>query len=161
MGYCFSGVFVVFCVLPLQFRVQACVRTTCAPRCSPCLAYTDATRKESGAAPREGTGSQNPNSPCRRYGSGGLFYSVLFLTQSPVAESPPSAQTFCWIYTPKAGLSPRKPWCAHLRPKSLAVVSISVARAWSTQPMQHRRSHAPQSCPWVSRFPYDAFAPRL
>merc|ERR1712205_202858 len=56
-----------------------------------------------------------------------------------VADCPPSAQPFCWIYTPKAGLSPRKPWCAHLRP-CLTVVSISVARAWSSQPMQHRRS---------------------
>ena len=72
LGFFICGVRLSVCgVLPLQFRFQACVRTTCAPRCSPCLAYTDATRKESGAAPREGTGNQNPITPVDAMEAGG------------------------------------------------------------------------------------------
>ena len=64
---CFCG---VLCT-PLAVSDPGVRANYLCPRCSPCLAYTDATRKESGAAPREGTGNQNPITPVDAIEAGG------------------------------------------------------------------------------------------
>ena len=68
---CFSTVFCGVLCTPFAVPGPGVRANYLCPRCSPCLAYTDATRKESGAAPREGTGNQNPITPVDAMEAGG------------------------------------------------------------------------------------------